>query len=1059
MNLRSKKARIPIAALGVTALIAGAGALTSPAFAVDALTLNTGGTTPVVANLGYGTTAAANAAYALKVTGATENVFLKVASAPTGGQLAYKKIASNGAATVGFSTASDDADEVQTVTITNGSVAEQYTLDFNGQTTTALNWDANAATVQAALVALSNIAAGDVSVVDLGGGAYTVSFGGALTGTNVAALIEGAQVGADTVTVGVTTDQAGGADASYKALSTVATTDYIYVTGNIPGTYTFRLFQDTNTNSQLDADDERSTALITLTVLDAGGPGTTTATTDDVAPVVAASTPVTLGLPITATITYTKSLSLADARGSGVAGGLAASLAARTYVDITATDAAAGAMTGIANSTENVASYTAATHTITSAIGTSGEAGSVAIRADLKTITTAADNTSYGSKTVTVLDNNVDDIDLAATEVDGAVDDAAGTVTAKTGTAAITYTATVDDTAGAGGVVVPSAVVYFTVAGTALNVAKLSTNGTAVDVSSTTSKVYSATTNSSGVASLTVTSNDPDAADTYTVDAASNSITGTPTLTTTYADAAADTIKTTSTAADLTPALTATSVTIKGKVLNQFGAAFAPAASDSQQVTVQIPDGSTAGFASIGSDGTFTYVYTPSTTPVAGDSVTFDYLYGALGDGDTTGGTIRWASATVAANVTLTTPADAATGLDLQSKAAPTNTGLALVGTVTDASLSGLAFKTVTFTGSEGVYFAADNDGTDATSTFTAVTDNAGAIQEAFVFFTKSGSATVTATSGTATDTATVTTDDSVDPYTIVVDDVTGAPGSTLILTGKVTDMFGNGVPDNTVGLSTGTSTVGSLSDATPETNAAGVFSTSFTAGSNQSGEVTLTATLYTTGGVIMTSSTVLEPNDAWKDVAGLTFADGDYQDTGTIIVTETKLTLAATGTLMGGGNALISGTFLPDTGIEIWSKASGAASYTLLDSVETDAEGEYGAAYGIKKTTSFLAKSAGLSSKVATTVVKSTVTLTGKSWSHNRATLKANGSPSAKGTLTFYRSVAGKDPVLAKMTSNSLGNGTKTVKLPKGTRSVYAKFKAPGTVTGTSKIIKIKVK
>ena len=129
------------------------------------------------------------------------------------------------------------------------------------------------------------------------------------------------------------------------------------------------------------------------------------------------------------------------------------------------------------------------------------------------------------------------------------------------------------------------------------------------------------------------------------------------------------------------------------------------------------------------------------------------------------------------------------------------------------------------------------------------------------------------------------------------------------------------------------------------------------------------------------------------------------------------------------------------------------------LSSVETDDDGNYGASYSIKKTTSFLAKSAGLSSKVATTTVFSTVKLTGKSFSHNRATLYADGAPNAKGSLVFYRSMKGKDPVLKTMMSNSLGKGTVTVKLPQGTRSVYAKFRAPGTRWGMSTIIKIKVK
>jgi hypothetical protein len=71
-----------------------------------------------------------------------------------------------------------DVSEVQSVSITGGPTGGTFTLTYSGQTTAGIAYNAAAAAVQAALVALSNVAPGDVTV---GGGPgpgtpWTVTF-------------------------------------------------------------------------------------------------------------------------------------------------------------------------------------------------------------------------------------------------------------------------------------------------------------------------------------------------------------------------------------------------------------------------------------------------------------------------------------------------------------------------------------------------------------------------------------------------------------------------------------------------------------------------------------------------------------------------------------------------------------------------------------------------------------------------------------------------------------------------------------------------------------------
>lgn len=111
------------------------------------------------------------------------------------------------------------AAEVQTVTI-GGSGLVSFTLTFTGQTTGAISATASAAAVQSALEALSNLAPGDVTVTGVSGGPYTVTFGGAYAGVDVAQMTATPTGGTGTVTVATST--AGSGFIAFGALVTAA---------------------------------------------------------------------------------------------------------------------------------------------------------------------------------------------------------------------------------------------------------------------------------------------------------------------------------------------------------------------------------------------------------------------------------------------------------------------------------------------------------------------------------------------------------------------------------------------------------------------------------------------------------------------------------------------------------------------------------------------------------------------------------------------------------------------------------------------------------------------
>ena len=1067
MKLQSKKARVPIAALGVTALVCGAGALVSPAFAVGTtLAFGPTDTSATIVNVVPGTNSVtAGLTYGAKVTGISggDPLYVSALTAPTGGALLNERVLGNGAPAANatpVAVTNGVGNTAVTLLTTAGSTAATLSL-IPTNTGTAVNYS-----LAGSLLAIGTGAATEYLTVasHTSGTMAVVLATPAATTQATAALSAVAGIAATNYYVPVVA-------ATSSPVAAYGTGDSIYFGAVVPGDYTYRLFQDHNGNGAYEAAQDDSTPTFTLHVKDVTN-NTSSDTSDDLNFGLTTPGSVDLGQPIPAVGTL-GGLTTVDTRGtSSSLGVLGTKLATATQF------ASTGNTTTVSASASPVFDGT----NFASSFTTSGAAGTVDIQpifdSNGSASFTGADytpvsqkkNTTVGSNGVTAIANPV------VTAVTGSVKAGTNAATIKASTTSATYSATVTDTGDN-----TDDLVYFTLTpGT--NSPVLTSTGTLVS-GTTGVKVYSALANASGVAKITVTSSVTTDLTTYTVGAKSSTYTAATPVTATYAAPVAGSFLSTNTATELNPTVPTSgtgSVVIKGKLLDQFGAGYQPASL--APVTIQVDVNNSAyggpdvtGVATVASDGTFSYTYTPVVAPTPGQS---DFIRFSLSPATPLATTaIRWASATAIGKITLTTPAADSMAATMQDNTAPnaaqSNTGTppfgnltgAVTGTVYDASNVALAYKAVTLSGGDGVYFATaalpDADHM-LVKTLDVVSSNTGALTGAYVFFTDDGAHNVVATAGAIVATATVTTKPVTSTHTDVTDyristnDAAGAPGATMIVTGKVVDVFGNPVVGTYVDLSTGTSTIGALGDDSIVTNSEGVWSTTFISGSNQSGEVTLTAK-------ISGDTTNPIPDPAYA-LAGLTsLTTGQYSDAGTIKVSSTDLTLVASAKVTAGpsgAKALLSGTFLPNTSIDIYAKASGAAGYSFIDTAMTDAEGEWGSAQMIMKSTYFLARSSGLSSPSDQTQVFSKIgSITAKALGGGKVRLYANGDPNAKAPMVFYRAVAGVDPKLKGMITNSYGSATVTVKLPKGTRYVYATYQAAGTGKGISKRIAVKVK
>lgn len=94
------------------------------------------------------------------------------------------------------------SDAIQSLTV-GGSGLTTFTITHDGQTTSAIAAAATGAQVQTALIALSNLAPGDVVVTGPSGGPWILTFGGTLAGEAVATVSTTPTGGTGTVTPAV----------------------------------------------------------------------------------------------------------------------------------------------------------------------------------------------------------------------------------------------------------------------------------------------------------------------------------------------------------------------------------------------------------------------------------------------------------------------------------------------------------------------------------------------------------------------------------------------------------------------------------------------------------------------------------------------------------------------------------------------------------------------------------------------------------------------------------------------------------------------------------------
>jgi RHS repeat-associated protein len=143
-------------------------------------------------------------------------------------------------------------DNVQQVTLTGNPTGGTFTLTFNGQTTSAIAYNASASSVQSALQSLSSIGTGNALVAPLAGGGWTARFSGSLAGsvqpgitgngsgltggTNPSVAITVTSLGGDAGRVQQVTDQRG----------IIGKTDYDYLGRTVRTIEAFSAFAPSN---------------------------------------------------------------------------------------------------------------------------------------------------------------------------------------------------------------------------------------------------------------------------------------------------------------------------------------------------------------------------------------------------------------------------------------------------------------------------------------------------------------------------------------------------------------------------------------------------------------------------------------------------------------------------------------------------------------------------------------------------------------------------------------------------------------------------------------------
>jgi 5-hydroxyisourate hydrolase-like protein (transthyretin family) len=170
------------------------------------------------------------------------------------------------------------------------------------------------------------------------------------------------------------------------------------------------------------------------------------------------------------------------------------------------------------------------------------------------------------------------------------------------------------------------------------------------------------------------------------------------------------------------------------------------------------------------------------------------------------------------------------------------------------------------------------------------------------------------------------------------------------------------------------------------------------------------------------------------------------------VALRQATLSLSVPASHTGVGNVALSGVLdavnAADVVVDIYSKTTGA--YQLIETAVTDASGHYTVTTGIRRTTSFLARTGTVSSSARTVTVNSVIYLTLTAAGHSRVAVRAAANPQVTSTVTFYQVVGAKKTKI--LTATTAANGvigfywTTT----KGAKTVEVDLSSPGTTASS---------
>lgn len=306
------------------------------------------------------------------------------------------------------------------------------------------------------------------------------------------------------------------------------------------------------------------------------------------------------------------------------------------------------------------------------------------------------------------------------------------------------------------------------------------------------------------------------------------------------------------------------------------------------------------------------------------------------------------------------------------------------------------------------------------------------------VVFTKTGPAKITVRAGDASATITPSGAVATDPYILTAPPVTLEQGKSGILTGTVTDAWGNPVPGTTVELSGVTGGVGVLDVATVKTGSDGTWSGRL-AVADKPGTGSYVAQLpgvASAGAGRWLGTTLTVP----ATVTGLapSITVGATPEPG-------ALSLAASGAL-AGQQIRLSGA-APDGQVLITARGAGAPPRTWA----VTASGGWTATYPATRTTTFTAQSGNRSTAPVTVVVSTRVTsLVAAQAGSGRVRISMMGQPSA--SARYWVSVNGKHKIVTSSRQITLQTG-------KGLKVISVRVTAPGCQSGPARTIRKTVK